>query len=78
MMDISTLARIIISAALLIQLMHLVQKNKNIYSPAFLMYSLGAYMMSYEYYMIDGGFSSRVLFKLLNSTVLLLISALSK
>lgn len=67
-----------ISAALLMQLMHLMQKNKTIYSPAFLVYSLGSYLMAYNYYTIDGEFSSRVLFKLVNSTFLFFISAFSK
>ena len=77
-MDIATVSRVMIMAALLMQLMHLMQKNKTIYSPAFLVYSLGAYLMTYDYYTIDGAFSSRVLFKLFNSTVLFLIYAFSK
>jgi len=77
-MDIATVARVIVSAALLMQLMHLMQKNKTIYSPAFLVYSLGAYLMTYNYYTVDGEFSSRVLFKLFNSTFLFLIYAFSK
>ena len=77
-MDMATVARVMVTAALLMQLMHLMQKNKTIYSPAFLVYSLGAYLMTYNYYTVDGEFSSRVLFKLFNSTVLFLIYAFSK
>ena len=77
-MDIATLSRVLITAALLMQLMHLMQKNKNIYSPTFLIYSLGASIMAYNYYTIDGEFSSRVLFKTVNSIVLFLIYLFSK
>jgi len=77
-MDMATVARVMITSALLMQLMHLMQKNKTIYSPAFLVYSLGSYLMTYNYYTADGEFSSRVLFKLVNSTVLFLIYAFSK
>ena len=77
-MDMANLSRVMVTTALIMQFMHLIQKNKTIYSPAFLIYSLGAYIMTYEYYIMDHEFSSRVLFKLVNSTILFLIYAFSK
>ena len=78
MIQLSLISRIIVTLALFIQLVHLVKVNKQIYSNAFLLYSAGSYLMAYNYYMEDmRKFSTRVLFKIFNSTVILLIGILS-
>lgn len=75
-LDLATLSRILITIALLLQLLHL-RKNKTIYYPTFIIFSFASYIMSYEYYKADREYSSRVLFKIFNSTILLLIGILS-
>ena len=77
MLNMDTLARLFITMAILSQLFHL-RKNKQIYSPAFFLYALGSYIMTYEYYKMDRMYSNRVLFKLFNSTMLLLIAVMSR
>lgn len=77
-MDIANVSRVMITAALLMQLMHLMHKNKTIYSPAVIVYFIGTFIITYDYYTIDRGFSSRVLFRMFNGTLLLLIYAFSK
>jgi hypothetical protein len=69
----------IVLAASLLQLFHVMQKNKTMYAPTFLMYSVSGFMKTYEHYMRDGDMSSQlVLFSLANSIVLFLIYALLK
>jgi hypothetical protein len=78
-MYINLATHIIVLAASLMQLMHIMQKNKTIYAPTFLMYSIGGYIKTYEHYLRDGDvLSYRVLFNLANSTVLFLIYAFLK
>ncbi len=69
----------IVLAASLMQLMHVMQKNKTIYAPTFLMYAVSGYIKTYEHYMRDGDMLSQlVLLSLANSTILFLIYALLK
>lgn len=75
-LNLETFSRILISIALVLQLFNL-KKNKFIYSPSFLILSLGSYMMAYKYYKINTKYTSRVIFKLFNATILLLISIFS-
>ena len=75
-LDLATFSRLLITLALLLQLLHL-RKNKQVYSPAFFIYSFASYMMAYEYYKMDKKYTSRVNFKIFNSTVLLLIAIMS-
>jgi hypothetical protein len=77
MYSLDTLARLFITIAILSQLFHL-RKSKQVYSPAFFLYSFGSYMMAYDYYRMDGRYSTRVMFKLFNSTMLLLIALMSR
>lgn len=77
-MQLAIIARIIITLALFSQLVHLITVNKQIYSNAFLFYAVGSYIMAYNYYMEDmNQLSTRVMFKIFNSTVILLIGILS-
>ena len=76
-MELSTISRILITIALLMQLFQLRTSNR-INSNAFFIYSFGAYMMAYDYYQEDKKYSKRVLFKIFNSTVLLLIAIISR
>ena len=77
MLSMDTLARLFITLALLSQLFHL-RKSKQIYSPAFFLYAIGAYMMTYEYYKMDGRYSNRVMIKIFNSTLILIIALMSR
>jgi len=78
MLQLGLIARILVTLALLGQLIHLAKVNKQIYSNAFLLYALGSYIMAYNYYLEDmKQFSTRVMFKIFNSTVILLIGLLS-
>lgn len=74
MLDLALLARILISAALLLQLASL-RHSKRVNPAAFLLYALASYLMASQYYQADGQrLTSRVLFKIVNSTLLLLIA----
>jgi hypothetical protein len=75
-LDLSTFSRLLITLALLLQLFHL-KKNTQIYSPSFFIYAVASYIMAYEYYKIDKKYTSRVNFKIFNSTVLLLIAIMT-
>lgn len=78
MMQISLIARIIVTLALFSQLIHLIIVNKQICSNSFLLYAVGSYLMAYNYYMEDmKKITTRVMFKIFNSTVILLIGILS-
>jgi hypothetical protein len=77
MMDLSMISRVLITIAILSQLFHL-RKNKQIVPSAFLLYSFASYMMAYEYYKMDREMSSRFLFKMFNSTALLLIGIMAQ
>ena len=76
MLNLDTFARLLISFSLLLQILNL-RKTKLIYSPSFFMYSFASYIMAYEYYKTDKKYSSRVNFKIFNSTLILLIAILS-
>ena len=79
MQKMEILTRSLITTAWLMQLMYLIlQKTKAIYFPALITYSLGTCIMIYDMYTIDGEFSARVLHKITNYTILLLIYAFSK
>jgi hypothetical protein len=78
MMRLDYLARIIITGALFSQLLHIIYVNKQIYAPAFIIYAIASYMMAYQYYKDDKFImTSRLKFKLFNSTILMLIGLLS-
>lgn len=71
-------ARMIITSALLLQLYKLT-KSKSVCPIAFFMWSAGAYLMAYDYYINDGSrFTERVTFKIFNATVLLAIAMMSR
>lgn len=71
-MAVATVSRLIIAAALLLQIWHL-QKNKQIYPPTFFLFSLGAFLMAYDYYRIDRIVTNRILFKIINASLLLCV-----
>lgn len=75
-LELATISRLLITLAFLLQLFHL-RKNKQIYSPSFFIYSFASYMMAYEYYKMDKKYTSRVNFKIFNSTVILLIAIMA-
>ena len=75
-MELSGICRILITIAILMQLFKL-RTSKNISSNAFFIYSFASYMMAYDYYQKDRQFSERVLFKMFNSTMLLLVAIFS-
>ena len=73
-MELQHISRILITIAILGQLIHVIYVNKQIYVPTFIIYSIGSYIMSYSYYREDNfNITSRVKFKIFNSTILLLI-----
>jgi hypothetical protein len=75
---IETISRILITIAILMQLFML-RTSKRLCSTSFFIWSIASYMMTYDYYTKDNKqFSQRVSFKLLNSTMLLLIAILSR
>jgi hypothetical protein len=77
-MELSLISRFIITLALFSQLIHVITVNKQIYSNAFIVYAIGSYIMAYNYYLEDTKqITYRVMFKLFNSTVILLIGVLS-
>jgi hypothetical protein len=77
-MKVETISRTLITIAILMQLFY-AQKNKRICSSAFFIWSFGAYMMAYDYYIKDNmQYTERVMFKLFNSTVLLLIAVFTR
>jgi hypothetical protein len=77
-MDLEIISRLLITIGILSQLIHLLYVNKKLFAPSFFIYALGSYIMTYSYYISDRMYSSRVLFKILNSTLLLLISFFSR
>jgi hypothetical protein len=77
MVDLSMISRVLITIAILSQLFHL-RKNKQIVPSAFFLYSFASFMMAYEYYKMDGDMSTRFLFKMFNSTALLLIGIMAQ
>ncbi len=77
-MQIDIIARIIVTLSLLSQLWHVIKVNKQIFPIAFICYSFGSYLMAYNYYLSDmNNLTNRVMFKLFNSTVILLIGLLT-
>jgi hypothetical protein len=67
-----------ITIAIFSQLIHVIYVNKEIYVPTFIIYAIGSYIMAYCYYTEDDcKFTHRTLFKIFNSTGLLLIGLLS-
>lgn len=76
-MQLQLISRIVISIAIFAQLIHVIYVNKQIYVPTFILYAMGSYIMTYCYYTEDNfKITHRILFKLFNSTVLLLIGLL--
>jgi hypothetical protein len=75
-MEFSTISRTLITIAILMQLFKL-RTSKNVSSNAFFIYSFASYMMVYDYYQKDRQFTERVLFKMFNSTMLLLVAIFS-
>jgi hypothetical protein len=76
-MDLQVISRIMITVAIFSQLIHVIYVNKQIYVPTFIIYAIGSYIMAYCYYTEDNfKFTYRTLFKIFNSTVLLLIGLL--
>ena len=76
-MDLQTISRCLITVAIFVQLLHVIYVNKQIHVPAFILYSIGSFIMSYSYYKADNfTMTSRVKFKIFNSTILLLIALL--
>lgn len=63
----------IVSLALFTQLYHLMNINKRVSCYAFYMLAIAIYLMAYNYYSIDYMLSSRVIHKLVNGTIALLI-----
>jgi len=76
-MELQHISRVLITIAILAQLIHVIYVNKQIYVPTFIMYAIGSYIMAYCYYKEDNlNMTSRVQFKIFNSTALLLIGLL--
>lgn len=76
-MELQHISRVLITIAILAQLLHVIYVNKQIYVPTFIIYAIGSYIMSYSYYREDNfNITSRVQFKIVNSTLLLLIGLL--
>ncbi len=75
-MEFSTISRTLITIAILMQLFKL-RTSKNVSSNAFFIYSFASYTMVYDYYQKDRQFTERVLFKMFNSTMLLLVAIFS-
>ena len=75
-LDLGTFVRIMITFALLLQLNHL-RTNKKIFPLTFILWSLASYIISYEYYKQDGKYTSRIYFKIFNSTLILLIAIMA-
>lgn len=72
------ISRWLITFSLLLQLYSMVNnKNIKVNGYAFIMYALGAFIMTYSYKAKDMYLSSRVKFKLFNSTILLFIGILA-
>ena len=78
MLFLENLARGLITFSLLLQLFSMVnKKNIKINGYAFVTYALSSFLMAYAYKTKDMYFTNRVLFKIFNSTVLLLIGILA-
>jgi len=72
------ISRWLITFSLLLQLYSMVNnKNIKVNGYAFIIYALGAFIMTYAYNVNDMYLSSRVKFKLFNSAILLFIGILA-
>jgi hypothetical protein len=63
----------IVTLALFTQLYHLMNISKRVSANAFFMLAVALYLMAYNYYAIDVMFSQRVIHKLVNGSIALLI-----
>jgi len=76
-MELQHIWKILISIALLAQILHIIYVNKQIYPPTFIIYAIGVYVLGYGYHIQDNYiFTSRVQFVLFNASALLLIGLL--
>ena len=75
--DLATISRVFITIAILMQL-YTLTSSKKISSNAFFIYAIASYMMAYDYYIKDKKYTKRVIAKILNSTLLLLIAIFSR
>ncbi len=70
----STVSSWIVSLALFTQLYHLINVNKRVNCYAFYMLAAALFLMAYNYYAIDYMFSGRVIHKLVNGSIALLVA----
>jgi len=69
----SSITSWIVTLALFTQLYHLMNINKRVSCYAFYILAVALYLMAYNYYSIDYMLSSRVIHKLVNGTIALLV-----
>ncbi len=70
----SSITSWIVSLALFTQLYHLINVNKRVNCYAFYLLAFALFLMGYNYYSVDGMFSSRVIHKLVNGSIALLVA----
>lgn len=75
-LNLGMFVRIMITFGLLLQINHL-RTSKRIYPLTFTLWGLASYIMSYEYYKQDGKCTSRIYFKIVNATLMLLIAIMA-
>jgi len=73
----SIISRILITYALLYQVLYMLYYNsKKIFASTFYVFAIGAFIMSYMYFLEDNKMTSRTYFKLINASLLLSIGFL--
>ena len=69
----SSITSWIVSVALFTQLYHLISVNKRVNCYAFYLLAIALYLMAYNYYSVDNMYSQRVIHKIVNGSISLLI-----